>query len=432
MINKIKNFTNTEEKKRLFSNFFSLSFLQGVNYILPLITLPYLVRVLGVEYFGLLAFATAMIAYFSIITDYGFNLTATREISINRDNKEKVVEIFSSILTLKFILMIISFALLFIIVFSFQKFSKDWSIYFLTFGTVVGQVLFSVWFFQGMERMKYITYLNILAKVIFTVAVFIFVKTHNDYYIVPILTSLGMVIAGILSLIIIKKEFNVYFKLQDINTLKYHLKEANYIFVSNISVSMYTLTTTVFLGIFTNNIIVGYYAIADKLISAIKNLIAPLSQTLYPYISNVAIKSKDEVIRIIKKLSLYLITTSFFLTLFLVIYTDDILFIIFGDKSIHSIVIFRILAIIPFLVVVDTLFGTLIMLVFKRNKEYSKIITVAGIINLILALLLIPLYQGIGAAISVLIVELFITCKIIYYIESNGFNIITKRESHEK
>lgn len=432
MINKIKNFTNTEEKKRLFSNFFSLSFLQGANYILPFITLPYLVRVLGVEYFGLLAFATTMIAYFSIIVDYGFNLTATREISINRDNKEKVIEIFSSILTLKFILMIVSFALLFIIVFGFQKLSKDWLIYFLTFGTVVGQVLFPAWFFHGMERMKYITYLNILAKVIFTVAVFIFVKTHNDYYIVPILTSLGMVIAGILSLVIIKKEFNVYFKLQDINTLKYHLKEANYIFVSNISASMYTLTTTVFLGIFTNNIIVGYYAIADKLIGAIKNLIVPLSQTLYPYISNVAMKSKDEVIRIIKKLSLYLITTSFFLTLFLVIYADDILFIIFGDKSIHSIVIFRILAIIPFLVVVDTLFGTLIMLVFKRNKEYSKIITIAGMLNLILALLLIPLYQGVGAAISVLIVELFITCKIIYYIESNGFNIIIKRESYEK
>lgn len=426
MIKRIKSLTNTEDKKRLMSNFFSLSILQGANYILPLITLPYLVRVLGVEYFGLLAFATATVTYFSILTDYGFNLTATREISIHRDNKEKVIEIFSSVMTIKIILMFVSFFLLSILVFSFEKFSKDALVYFLTFGTVVGQVLFPVWFFQGMERMKYITYLNILSKVIFTIAIFVFVQEQSDFYLVPLLTSIGFLVAGIWSLYLVKKEFGVRFELQNIKTLKYHLNEANHIFLSNISVSLYTKSTILILGIFTNNTIVGYYAVADKLINAIKQLIIPVSQALFPFISKQADESKEIALKIVKKLFIALVPISSFISLFFFIYSKEIIIFIFGTQAIDSIIIFKILAIIPTLVVLDTLFGTLVMLVFKHNKAYSKIIFSAGIINLLLIILLIPFFQAIGAAISVLLVEVYITLRIIFYTESNGLNIIRK------
>jgi len=130
----------------------------------------------------------ATIAYFSVIVDYGFNLTATKDVSINRDNIDKLNEIFSSVMVIKFILLLISFIILVFLTSTFNKFGEYSTIFYLTFGMLIGQVLFPQWLFQGMERMKYITILNVLAKFIFLVAIFIFIHNKSDYWKVPLIT----------------------------------------------------------------------------------------------------------------------------------------------------------------------------------------------------------------------------------------------------
>jgi len=195
------------------------------------------------------------------------------------DQTEVIVREFA-----KTALMVVSFGLMSLLVFSFEKFSQHWEVYFITFGMVIGQVLFPVWLFQGMERMKYITYLNIGAKAIFTVCIFIFVQEQADYLLVPLLTAMGFIVAGVWSLYLVKKEFKVSFVWQTTATLKFQLAEGWHVFFSSMAISLYTISTTFILGLFTNNTVVGYFAAADKIVQAVKGLYTPVSQAIYPLI----------------------------------------------------------------------------------------------------------------------------------------------------
>ena len=419
MTKRLKNIVNSEEKKRLLSNFFSLSVLQGANYILPLITLPYLVRVLGLEYFGLLAFATAMIAYFNVITDYGFNLTATREISIHRDNREKVIEIFSSVMIIKFILMIFSFIFMSILVFSFDKLSTNWEVYFLTFGTVIGQVLFPVWFFQGMERMKYITYLNILAKSIFTLAIFVFIHEQSDFWIVPLLTSVGFLIVGVWSLVLVKKNFNISFKLQKIDLLKIYLIDGWHIFLSQVNVSLFSNSNIIILGLFSNNTAVGYYSLAEKIMKTVARAQIPVTATIFPYISNLIKKNKKQAIAKLKKIIVIGTILYFILLGLIAIFSEQIILMFFGNEAINSVIVLQIIIIIPWTIFLNNIFGTQIMLNIGQSKEFLNILFIGAIINLLLCSMLSYYYSYIGTAVSLLLVEIFIMLGMFYYVEKD-------------
>jgi polysaccharide transporter, PST family len=146
------------DKKRLFENFLSLATLQGLNYILPLLTLPYLVRVLSPGNYGLVAFAQSFIQFFIILVDYGFNLSAANQIAIYRDNKKRVQSIFSTVMTIKLFFMMISFFILCLLILLFSKSQNHKLVYMVTLGMIIGNVLFPIWFFPGNRKNEVYNY----------------------------------------------------------------------------------------------------------------------------------------------------------------------------------------------------------------------------------------------------------------------------------
>jgi len=408
---------------RIIGNFLSLSTLEVVNYIMPLFTLPYLVRVLGPGKFGIVAFAQALIAYLVILTDYGYYLAGPKYISINRNNVEKISQIFSRIFVLKTIFMCLSFLLLIGILLVFERFWSDKWLYIFAFGSVLGDVLFPTWFFQGMERMKYITGLYLIAKSFFLVSIFIFIRTQEHYTYVPLLNSLGLIIVGIISLIIIRRIFRVRFILPRFDDLKKELVTGWHYFVSTISISLYTHSGVFILGLVASDVFVGYYSAAEKLIRAVQRLLWAGSQSIYPYINKLATESKNMALSLLRKISFIFVAGFFVVSVLIYLLAEVFVKIVLGPQYLESVIVLKILSVLPLIISISNIFGIQTMFAFNLKRVFSRILFFAALLNILLAFIFAVFYKHIGVSIAVVLTELFVASVSFFYVKNRGLNV---------
>ena len=289
--------------------------------------------------------------------------------------------------------------------------------YYLTFGMVLGQVLFPVWFFQGMERMKYITFLNILSKLVFTFAIFVFVKHSSDYMYVPFLSSLGFIIAGILSLWIIFKDFEINFKTPDLKEIKYQLKEGWYIFTTSIQSNILSSSGVFVLGLFETKVIVGYYAAVEKLLKAFVLLFSPITQSLYPYSSYNLNQDVSKGKKFLFKVGSFIMFFAFIVSVFLFIFSEDLLKIVFTVEYIKYAVIIKILSIWLLFGVLNNLIGIQFLLGMGYNSIYFKSFSFAAFTTLFIYFSLTPLISFYGIITGMVIGELTLTLNMVYFIK---------------
>lgn len=398
--------------KVLVSNFLALSTLQVLNVVLPFITLPYLTIVIGLENLGKLNIAYALAVFSQIIIEYGFNTTTTRDIALLDEKKGERDFIINQVVYSKILLFLCCCLLQIVFFFLIKDYNTNVLIYLLQFGVIVFQAMFPIWFFQGIQKMKFVTFLNVIFKVLFTVCIFIFVKNEHDYWKAPLFTCIGYFLSCLSAFIIIYFKFKVRFYKISFQAIKKQLKNGAFIFSTDFMTGMIPNLNLLILGSLKGEYAAGIYSIADKLIRAFSNLQLPIINTLFPYLSKFNnTQNKEKTIQNLLKFGVIFLIIAL-VSMYVV--TDYIYLIIFNDLIEDSMMVFQILLLFPVFYFCNQVIGKLSIIASGEMLSYFKNIFVVGIINIVLCILLTYLFGFIGTAVSVVLVEMFLTLGLFY------------------
>lgn len=411
-------------KNRLLENICSLGIIKGLQYVLAFITFPYLVRVLEVDGYGMLVFAQGIIQYFVLFTDYGFNLLAPREIA-RHDSPRRRGKVFAGIFGGKVLLLLLSTIVFVVWLFVGSVYTNlDACLYSVLYITVVGNVLFPVWFFQGIQQMRYITVVNVLARFFSVIGIFCFVRDSEDYIIAAFCQSAVPLLAAIFSWIILLIKYQEVLVVPSYDNVKGALAEGWSIFTSTVAINLYTASNVVFLGLLTNNTVVGYFSGAKKIIDNVLQLISPVTQAIYPHVSKKAAESKADALAFLRKVILLLGGSNFLLSAVIFIFAEWVINILLGSGYEQSILLLRIMAFCPFMISMSNIFGIQTMLTFGMQREFNRILISAAVFNTCLVLPMIYFFAAEGVSVTVMLTETMVTLVMWFVLRKHAVKLI--------
>lgn len=373
---------NISDKKALKHNTIALMIIQVLNYVLPFITLPYVARIFRVADYGVVFFAQVLMDYFYRLIMFGFDFSGVRQIAIHSNNHKGINHIFNSVISVQIIFLIIGFIILNSIVLFIPKFTKDWLIYNFTYFGLIGYIFTFNWFYQGIARMKFITILSIITRTISLILIFTIIRKADDYIWYPLLNSSALIIAGIISLVFVKKYFKIEFYIPKWKSIWNATKYSSQFFLTKVAIALYRQTNAFVLGLAVTSTAVAYYVSADKIYWAVFALYYTFIQAMFPYMS----KNKDMIF--FKKILKYLIILTIGASLFLFFASKSIILIFYSAKYLQAVKILQIFSLsFTFYVFMD-LFGFPLLGAFGYVKETNQGYIIGGIYNIIGLLIL--------------------------------------------
>ena len=392
--------------KQVVKNVTWLSVLQVANYLIPLLVIPYIVRVLGVELFGKVSYAQNIISYFTLIVNFGFEYSATRQIAICKDDHDKVRAVFWSVIRQKTVLLLVAFVGLLLLYVSFPKVHDDFRLYGLVFLLNIGVVLFPTWFFQGIEEMGKMAVFNVLIKSLGLLLTVAFVHSAADYLLYPLFTSLSYVACGAGAVVYVVIRYGMRYSSMDKNVARETFKSGLPVFLNNVFVSAYTAANLTVLGFFASDYVLGYYSGANKIIMAIMMVTSTsINMALYPNISRKFALSREIGIAYFKVALKYIFWVAACVSAVTFLFAPLLVRVMLGDDFLDSVPLLRLFAILPLLVTLASTF-TVQGLYGMGLQRYAPWVGLSiGIICVTLNLVSIPRWGMYGAAGSWIIAQ---------------------------
>jgi PST family polysaccharide transporter len=396
--------------------------------ILPILSLPYLAGILGAERLGKMAFALAVGQIFVTLTDYGFNLSATKLISVNRNDQQKIFEIWSTVTLLRTIFAFGGFLIIWLAALVFTRVSQEFLLLAIAYCLVVGNILFPQWLFQGLEDLKKYNLAQTVSRLLVFAGFFALVKSESDLYWATCLQAAGPLLAGLFALpstVAVLKGAKLNWP--SASSIRYQLGTGWNLFLSTVATNVYTTSNTFFLGVFASPATVGYYHVADKIVRSVLALYSPISSAIYPYTSNLGHHKVYELMRFNRTLSRYFIATAGFIFCLVYFTASPVVRLFFGVEYEPAAEIIQILAVLPIIVVCSNILGIQTMLPLGMERQFSRILLLAALIDVVVFLPASYYWEAVGAAWANVIVELFVTASLAVALHVAGLSPLTSK-----
>lgn len=384
----------------------SLYVLQGFNYVLPLLVLPYLLRVLGPRGYGGVAFAQSLMAYAVILTDFGFNFSATRAVSLARDDPSELARIFWSTLAAKGVLLLVACLMISAAVLLFPALQGRAALIGVCGLAVVGTVLLPKWYFQGLERMPAMVCVQALSTALVLAPVFLLVRGPGDQLLAAAILSVSALAGGLSCLLSVGYIAPVGFHRPTWSDISGAFAGSRDLFVSNAATSAYVTSNAFILGLVCGDHAVALYSVANKTALAAFGSLTPVVQAVFPRSSLLFGRSLRDARSFVRRISLLLMAAAALISAILALFAGPIVGLLAGPQYRGAVSVLRLMALLPLALAAATLLAQLIMVNTGLARSLSRIYLSMGVLNLIMLPVLASRLGALGGAIALLTVEI--------------------------